>query len=349
MKKVLSVILACLIFVSCSVCVFAAQYGDADELQQLRARFTDGVGPEVNGFALDYALFTPGSAETDGEKRPLVVWLHGMGEGAKPRAQLEKNNFVYWASDDFQSRFPTGGAYLAAVRSPEEKGLFWTSEMIEPLMALITELIATENIDASRVYLGGFSMGGKMTIRTAITYPNAFAAIFPICPASSFTPEQLEYIKDVPMWLTVSSRDVLAGWYTYSRDIWNNYCAVTSRGTDSRLSLLGRVCFPDGTKTISNHHAWYAVTYDMFTYSGDKYYNMNTVSADGTAMELTYPDGMISWLGSHTSSYAGEALTPSGGYPLTEKHVKSLADSLMPMLKSLVCVLLEVLTAACGL
>ena len=62
MKKVLSVILACLIFMSCSVCVFAAQYGDADELQQLRARFTDGVGPEVNGFALDYALFTPGSA-----------------------------------------------------------------------------------------------------------------------------------------------------------------------------------------------------------------------------------------------------------------------------------------------
>lgn len=349
MKKLLSVLLALVIFVGCAAPSFAAAYGDEDEAESLCAEFFDGMGPEVNGFALDYAAFSPVKDDADAQKYPLVVWLHGMGGGACKRSQLEGNGFYYWAREDFQSRFPQGGAYLLAPRSPEDKNLFWTNELIEPLMAAIADFAAqNENVDTTRIYLGGYSMGGKMTIRTAITYPNVFAAIFPICPASDFGGEALSYIKDIPMWLTVSTRDILAGWYTYSRGIWDSYCGQTSLKDDSRLSLLGKVCYPDGKKTSSNHHAWYAVTYDMFAENGGDYYNMTTYGADGREIKLEYPDGMISWLSAHTSDYAGGIPEVSGGWPLTERQSDWFIHSIRPMAKALLSVISEVIFGSIG-
>lgn len=342
--------LAVLIFISCSFSVFAAKYGDKNELDVLRSRFSDGKGPEINGYSIDYCVFSPVADENDGTKYPLVVWLHGLNEGQKPRSQLRKNNFVYWAREDFQLRFPEGGAFLLAARSPEEKTTCWSNELIEPLMAVITDFISThKNVDASRIYLGGFSMGGKMTLRMAITYPDVFAAIFPICPAYAFTEEQLSYIKNIPMWLTASSRDVIAGWYTYSRDIWNSFCGQTTRKEDSRLSVLGNVYFPNGKKTTSNHHAWFAVTYDMFTEDGGDYYHMRTENAAGESVSLTYPNGMISWLSSFESGYDGSAPTVSGGNPLEEKRNEWILKSVAPILRALVCVIGEMIfgSSAC--
>lgn len=343
MKKVLSILLACIIFASCSVCAFAAPYGDESELNSLRAAFVDGKGPKTNGFAIDYAAYSPVKGENDETKYPLVIMLHGLSEGLSPRSQLKKNNFVYWAREDFQSRFPEGGAFLVAMRSPEERIACWANELIEPLMAAITDFVAThKNVDTTRIYLGGFSMGGKMTIRMAITYPKAFAAIFPICPADSFTDKQISYIKDIPMWLTVSTRDTTAGWYTFSESIWKSYCKQTSFKEDSRLSLLSTVYYPDGTKTVSNHHAWFAVTYDMFAENGGNYPNMKTVNASGASVALTFPDGMISWLSSHSSEYDGSAQTPSGGNSLHELQTVWYLKSIFPWILSIFRVIGEV-------
>ena len=39
---------------------------------------------------------------------------------------------------------------------------------------------------------------------------------------------------------------------------------------------------------------------------------MSTVDGNGNAVELTYPDGMISWLSSHTSDYDGAVIEGTG-------------------------------------
>mgnify|MGYP002508254151 CR=1 FL=1 len=124
--------------------------------------------------------------EGDTAKYPLVVWLHGMGDGFAEGKLLESTNISYWTSDEFQSRFgQAGGAFILAARSREEDNIFWSNEMIEPLRAAIDEFIAQnkENIDLTRIYVGGYSMGGKMTLKIAVAYPDMFAAIFPVCPA----------------------------------------------------------------------------------------------------------------------------------------------------------------------
>ena len=87
---------------------------------------------------------------------------------------------------------------------------------------------------------------------------------------------------------------------------------TTNVAEDCRFSTITNVCYADGTPTSSSHHTWFAVNYDMFSVENGNYPNMTTVDGNGNAVELTYPDGMISWLSSHTSEYDGTVIEGTG-------------------------------------
>lgn len=312
MKKIISIILSFALFFSFVLSSNALSLDGG--IDALKNEFNAGEGPVVNGYSVDYSYFSP-VEENDATKYPLVVWLHGMGDGAEPGLQVKKSNIAYWASDEFQARFePAGGAFIFAARSREEDNIFWSNEMIEPLRAAIDEFIADnkENIDLSRIYVGGYSMGGKMTLKMAIAYPEMFAAAFPICPAWSPSDELCEKIADMPVWITSSTRDPLVNYYLAVSPTFERIAEKSNVAQDCRLSTLTKVCYEDGKATSSSHHAWFAVNHDMFTYLNGDYYNMSTVNGLGEEVKLEYPDGMISWLVSHTSDYDGEASTGTG-------------------------------------
>lgn len=310
MKKIICFTLSLMLIFSCFA--FSSSAADVSKIEEYKAMFVDAAGPEVDGCSIDYVSFSPEGGEG---RYPLVIWLHGAGEGAYPRAQIEQNNFALWASDELQSRFaPAGGAFLFAARAHEESTGSWQNAYIEPLKAAIDDFIAQnkDRIDLSRIYIGGFSMGGMMTFKMAASYPDMFAAAFPICPFYAVSDDEIKAIADMPIWLTVSKYDILAGYYTFSKDNWNKICAYTNIPENCRLSLMGTVRFPDGKKTDSNHHAWFAVSNDMFTYEGKDYYNMETKNANGEKIKLEYPDGIISWLSGFTSDYEGQELSSTG-------------------------------------
>lgn len=335
MKKFLSVILALVLALSC--CIFAVAEDSAPDIEALKARFVAGEGPVADGYSIDYMSYSP-VGENDSTKYPLVVLLHGMTEGAEPGAQIERSNFPLWASDEMQSRFKgTGGAFLLVARSREEDGLYWANQLIVPLKAAIDDFIAknSEHIDTSRIYIGGFSMGGKMTLKMAASYPRFFAAAFPMCPAHEFTTVELSTLTQMPIWISASRYDVLAGYYTYTSDIWDKLMAISAVKSDCRISIFGKVCYPDGTPTPSNHHVWFAVLNDMFTSDGGKYYNMETFDGNGNKIDLTYPDGMISWLSSYSTDRSGDKPEPSGVIALSENTILSFKNMLWPMIRCL--------------
>lgn len=276
-------------------------------IEPLKEQFVFGEGPVAGGYSIDYRYFSP-VGEDDTTKYPLVIWLHGMGDGAEEGAQVAKSNIAYWASDEFQSRFePVGGAFVFAARSREENNIFWGNELIEPLRAAIDDFIEKnkENIDLSRIYVGGYSMGGKMTYKMAIAYPELFAAAFPICPAWSPADEKLEKIADIPVWLTSSRRDPIVNYYLCVSPTWDRLVEISNVAEECRFSTLTKVCDEDGSATASSHHAWFAVNHDMFSDADGDYPYMTTVNGLGENVALEYPDGMISWLCSHTSDYDG--------------------------------------------
>ncbi len=312
MKKIIALILAltCLLIFPTSTSALSIN----DGIEELKNEFVFGEGPEEEGFSIDYRYFSP-VKEKDKTKYPLVIWLHGLSDGSSEGKQIEKSDIAFWASDEFQSRFKdSGGAFVLAARSREELGHTWTNQMIEPLRAAIDDFIAKNkaNIDLKRIYIGGYSMGGKMTLKMGIAYPEMFAAIFPICPAWSPSEDALAYLENMPVWLTSSKLDPLVNYFFAVNPAWEKLVATSNNPENIRFSTLTKVCYANGKKTPSSHHAWYSVNYDMFTTENGDYHYMTTVNGLGEEVNLTYPNGMISWLSSYTSDYDGKVIDGTG-------------------------------------
>lgn len=310
LKKIISFLLASILV--CSICSASAFAGN--DIDYLREKFVFGKGPETEGFAIDYRYYSP-VKENDGTKYPLVIWLHGMGDGAYDGRQIERSDIALWASESYQSRFKeSGGAFILAPRSVEEKSLYWTNELIYPLRAAIDDFISKNaaNVDLSRIYVGGYSMGGKMTLKMAVAYPELFAAIFPICPAWVPGEDATEKIADIPVWLVSGANDPLVSYFTMVTPTWNNIISQNNKPENCRFSTLAVTAYSNGLPTSSGHHSWFAVNADMFSSKNGNYPNMKTVDGNGNKIKLAYPDGMISWLSDFESDYDGSTATNAG-------------------------------------
>ena len=355
LKKFLALILSVLMLISVgSVVSFAENEALplSAGLEALQGQFKYGEGPETNGYTIDYRYYSP-AKENDETKYPLVIWLHGMGEGLPEGKQIKQNNIAYWTSAEFQARFEgTNGAYIMAPRSLEEQLIFWDDTMIYPLRAAIDSFIAenAKNIDISRIYIGGFSMGGKMTLKMAVAYPDMFAAAFPICPAWNPSAEQTALMADIPVWLTSGKGDPLVNYSASVTPTWNNIAATNNNPELCRFSTLSTVKYPDGSNTSSAHHAWFAVNYDMFSIENGDYPDMSTVNGKGETVTLTYPNGMISWLSQFASDYDGTPASDSGNIPVDENTSNLFSlDTIIAVVKPIVEVFMKLISMGMAL
>ena len=328
MKRFISIVLA--VIMVFGVCVSAGAVDLRPQIDELRGKFQAGEGPVAGDYSVEYMYYSP-VKEDDTTKYPLVVWFHGMGDGSKNGSQINKNYVAFWASEEFQSRFgDVDGAFILAPRSREEYMNFWGTSMILPARAAIDDFIKKygDNIDLSRIYVGGYSMGGRMTYNMAVAYPEMFAAIFPICPAASPSASQFELIKDIPVWLTSGKPDPLVNYGSSVAPGWERLCEISTVASDCRFTTLDKVCYADGEPCESGHHAWYAVNSDMFSYEDGDYPYASTVDGKGNTVELKSPDGMISWLYSYTSDYDGAPATDTGNFEDTEAEFNIISVAL---------------------
>ncbi len=165
---------------------------------------------------LRYGYFVPQIREG---KRPLIIWLHGAGEGGQETAIAYAGNKATELTEDWvQEKF--NGAFVLVPQCPTmwlddgsgEYGDSGKSKYVEILKNTIDDFISmyAESIDINRIYVGGDSNGGFMTMRMLIDYPDFFAAAFPICEAlidESISDEEIDRIKDKPIWFTHAKND----------------------------------------------------------------------------------------------------------------------------------------------
>jgi len=185
----------------------------ADEFDR-RGKFTAS-----DGVCLQYASFTPPEA-ADGA-RPLIIWLHGAGEGSYFGTQdvnvsLIGNKVVSFADKEMQGYMK--GAYVLVPQAPtmwmdDGTGAYTKdgTTMYETAMfELLDRYLADHpNVDRKRIYLGGCSNGGYMTMRMVLQKPEMFAAAFPVCQAYKpewVTDAQIKKIAQLPIW-QVHARD----------------------------------------------------------------------------------------------------------------------------------------------
>lgn len=301
MRRIISVFLSIYLLLSFPLTSLAASVTDTKAI--LREQFEYGCGPQIGLYSIDYRYYSPKS-ENSSEKYPLVIWVHGHSHGQYEGYQIKSNDIVNWSSEEFQSRTEKG-FYIMAVRAPENFGISWGDDMLAPLKASIDDFIIKNKdfVDTTKIYIGGFSLGGMMSFKMAITFPDMFAAIFPICPYITITNEEAKMLSDVPVWLVAGENDPLVSYKNRVLKDWNAVISTTNVSSECRFTTLHKVCMPDGKSAPTEHYSWEAVTHDMFNTENGNYPYMSTIDGNGETVQLSYPYGMISWLMQHSSEY----------------------------------------------
>ena len=133
------------------------------------------------------------------KKWPMIIYLHPsslqghdlsiIGTPIPPNVDEIKNNFPF---------------VVLTPQCPDEYDA-WPGDLV---VELVDEAVKLYNVDARRVYVTGFSLGGRGTWSAAVDHPEVFAAIAPVA-GSYGHPERISRIKDVPVWVFHGDSDRL--------------------------------------------------------------------------------------------------------------------------------------------
>lgn len=236
---------------------------------------------------LQRAAWTPVGAKDDGVKNPLIIWLHGAGEGgADIDIALLGNEVTALTSDNdvnVQSYFKNGsaGAYVLALQTPtiwmdsDGNGTYnhkdetttepQQSYYTEALWGAITSYVqANPDIDVSRIYLGGCSNGGYMTMNMMFEHGDYFAAFYPVCEAyldQRISDAMIEKVKDYNIWFVQSFNDPTVDPPKYGLPTFQRLIKAGAKNV--HLTLTEKVLGKDKADTEYNGHwSWIYVFND---------------------------------------------------------------------------------------
>ena len=267
-----------------------------------------------DGKTLTYKAFETSQLKNDGKKNSLIIWLHGQGEGGTdPDIALLGNDVTNLGEEKIQSHFKKNGeqgTYVLAVQTPtmwmddgtgQNHGGVQRSIYTNALKSTIDKYL-TENtdIDKNRIYIGGCSNGGYMTMNMIMEYPSFFAAAYPICEAykdANITDADINKIKDIPTWFVASADDTTVNPNDF---VVPTYKRIKEAGnTDVHFSFFEHVYGDDSGKQVQymGHFSWIYLFRDEVNKDQNDY---NSVSAPSTKDVLVdgKQAGIFEWLSS---------------------------------------------------
>jgi len=204
---VLATLLACT-----KVTVGQENASDDDATSKLGQIQTRTYDFKAAGKKMEYTLFVPSGYQKD-KKTPLIVALHGLFGNPQQMIRYrgltqlaEKHGYIVVAPMGYNSRGWYGSRGQTS-RFSQPKNL---GELSEKDVMNVLGLVRNEfNVDEKRIYLLGHSMGGGGTWHLGIKYPDIWAALAPIAPAVSSSPDELEKIKHIPVIVVQGAKDPL--------------------------------------------------------------------------------------------------------------------------------------------
>jgi predicted peptidase len=190
-------------------------------------------------YKLSYKVYLPEGYNDPDTTYPLVLFLHGVGERGDDIDLVETHGLPKVIKNGKTFPFIT-----VAPQCPNQE--WWSrAEMVKCLVYLVTKITKMYNVDNTRVYVTGLSMGGFGTIALANERPDLFAAALAVCGGADFN--NFNSLKNIPLWLLHGSDDEVhpAG---YSEKI---YSKLKDINPEVKLTIY------DGV----DHNSW-DITYD---------------------------------------------------------------------------------------
>lgn len=250
----------------------------ADKYAGRISPLTDGLRKgayTLNGRTLTYAAYETAELKASANKNPLIIWLHGAGEGGTDiDISLLGNDVTKIMQPDIQKYFKstelgTAGAYVLAVQTPTmwmdngngvnhagDKPSIYT----DALMATIKNYVSSINkdVDTNRIYIGGCSNGGYMTMNMLLSDTEGyFAAGYPICQAymdSGITDIEINKLKDIPIWFTAAANDMTVKPVNYTNA---TYARLIRAGAENvHYSYFSTVVGQDTDPPVNHDGHW---------------------------------------------------------------------------------------------
>lgn len=153
---------------------------------------------EESGY--DYLLYLPKDYQASGAKSPLIISLHGITSHGNDPMKL--------ANDGLPKHVLTRDYFPAVMAAPLcREDSHWVEDEhgnedmheIDKLKIFVKSMTDRYNIDPKRVYVTGYSMGGRAAWKLACAMPDTFAAVIPICGRADAY--DLNTLANTPVWL----------------------------------------------------------------------------------------------------------------------------------------------------
>lgn len=179
---------------------------------------------------------------------PLLLYLHGAGEVGDNLSKLMEEGATGTPIVELEAgRAPTDLATQFVVVAPQSRGS-WDSLEIARFMDFV--LKRWPNVDPSRCYVTGHSMGGIGALHAAAT-TNKFAACVPVAPAGTIRPHLLH---GCPVWAFHGQNDVVVP-SSFSEHLISALRRAGAKPEDAKLTLYEEAPTPPGWPESVGHAA----------------------------------------------------------------------------------------------
>jgi predicted peptidase len=173
---------------------------------------------------------------SEGEHHPVFLFLHGAGTRGTDMEPLITNAFFKYAEEYAPEAICV--APLCAANT-------WF-DVFETLRRFASAVSAMPFTDPTRLYLAGNSMGGYGTWQLAMSMPELFAAILPICGGGMYW--NAARLKEVPVWAFHGAKDSTV----FLAESEHMVTAVNKSGGSAKLTVYPENGHNSWTDTFKN-------------------------------------------------------------------------------------------------
>ena len=185
---------------------------------------------------LRYVLRYPADYRA-GERRPVLFFLHGAGTRGNEIEKLLNNPFFRLTAQHAEHPFVTVAPLC-------DCGTWF--DCFETLKAFADAVAAAPYADSDRIYLVGTSMGGYGAWQLAMSMPERFAALVPICGGGMYW--DAGRLVGLPIWAFHGEDDTTV----FSEESRKMVEAVNRRGGNARLTLYPNTRHDAWTPTLTS-------------------------------------------------------------------------------------------------
>ena len=261
---------------------------------------------------LTYASYEPWSLKGDGVANPLVIWLHGGGEGGVDVSiTLLGNEVVSLIRPEIQSHFTTeggkGGAYVLSIQCPTmwmgtSKGFGhgeYPSLYADVLKSCIDEFVNEHpDVDRNRIYVGGCSNGGYMTMHMLMRNPRYFAAAYPTCEAyldANISDNEIKALAEENIWFVQSYDDTTVDPKTHCIPTFQRI--IKAGGKNVWMSMFENVQGVDNPgQRLMGHFSWCCLFNDVVTHSQEQNDNVKPTNNGGGTVAPQGHANIFEWM-----------------------------------------------------